>query len=118
VVLKGSTDEAWKTNITELEEEMAVNLQLADTLKGHSNYSVIRDHDGTVTKLDSTYNETTGILSFNTDSYSTYAIAYSDTPSNPNTYDNIYTYVIIAFVALAGLLVGFYFLRTKNKRAS
>lgn len=117
VVLKGSTDEAWKTNITELEEEMAVNLQLADTLKGHSNYSVIRDHDGTVTKLDSTYNETTGILSFNTDSYSTYAIAYSDTPSNPNTYDNIYIYVAIAFVALAGLLVGFYFLRTKNKRA-
>ncbi|OQB06247.1 MAG: hypothetical protein BWY19_00402 [bacterium ADurb.Bin212] len=116
VVLKGSSDEAWKTNITELGQDMSVNLQLADSLKGHSNYSVLRDHDGTVTKLDSSYNETTGILSFDTDSYSTYAIAYSDTPSNPNTYDNIYVYAIAAFVALASLLVGLYYFRTRNKK--
>lgn len=105
VVLKGSLDEAWKTNVTELEEEMSVNLQLADSLKGHSNYSVLRDHDGTVTKLDSSYNETTGILSFDTDSYSTYAIAYSDTPGNPNTYDGIITSLIVAFISLTAVVI-------------
>ena len=114
VVYKGTSDEAWKTNVTQLDNNMSVNLALADNLKGHSNYSILRDHNGTVTKLDTTYDAAAGTLSFATDAYSTYAIAYSDTPSNPNTYDGIRTYLIIGLLSLAGL-AGLIVYRRKNK---
>lgn len=105
VIYKGSTDEAWKTSVSQLDENMSVNLALSDNLKGHSNYTVLRDHEGVITKLDSEYDSATGTLSFATDAYSTYAIAYSDTPSNPNTYDGIISKIAIGAISLLGLLV-------------
>ncbi len=114
VVYKGTSDEAWKTNVTELDNDMSVNLALADSLKGHSNYSILRDHDGTVTKLDTTYNAAAGTLSFSTDAYSSYAITYSDTPSNPNTNDGIVSYLVIGLLSFAGLLISIIYLK-KNK---
>jgi len=104
VIYKGTSDEAWKTNVTQLDNNMSVNLALDDSLKGHSNYSIFRDHNGTVTKLDTTYNAAAGTLSFATDAYSTYAITYSDTPSNPNTYDGIVSKIAIGVISISGLL--------------
>lgn len=104
VVYKGTSDEAWKTNITQLYNNMSVNLTLADSLKGHANYSILRDHGGTVTKIDTKYDATAGTLSFATDAYSTYAITYSDTPSNPNTHDGIISKVAIGIISMLGLL--------------
>ena len=114
VILKGTTDEAWKTNISELDEEMPVNLVLAEDLKGHANYSVFREHDGTISELDATYDTNNGILSFATDKYSTYAIAYSDTPINPDTYDGIKVYLLIGAISAIGAFVAGHFLY-KNK---
>lgn len=42
-------------------------------------YFVIRVHDGKVEKLPATYNEETNTVSFESDSYSTYALGYVDT---------------------------------------
>ena len=108
VIYKGSREDSWKTGVAELEDEMAVNLELSDKLQGHSEYTIFRDHEGVVEELEATYDPGTGVLSFNTDSYSTYAVAYSDIV-NPRTSDDIMVYVITAAISMIGLCgVGLY----------
>lgn len=48
-------------------------------------FYVLRNHNGTVDILDSTYNEETHILTFQTDQFSDYAIAYKDVKNAANT---------------------------------
>jgi LPXTG-motif cell wall-anchored protein len=43
-------------------------------------YQVVRVHEGEVTIIDVVYDETTGMISFETDKFSTYAIVYKDQP--------------------------------------
>lgn len=106
VIYKGTTEDAWKTNITDLSEPMTVNLNLAEDLQGHSSYKVLCEHNGEISELSSTYDQGTGVLTFNTDKYSNYAIAYSDSSatSNPQTYDGIWTQVAIGLASLLGLV--------------
>lgn len=99
VIFKGATEDSWKTEITELSEEMDVTLALEDDMKGHTEYKILRDHEGTVEELEATYDPTNGTLSFKTDAYSTYGIAYRDV-TNPNTFDNILSFFVIAFLSL------------------
>lgn len=114
VIYKGTTDESWKTPITELNEEMTVNIKLADQLQGYSDYTVLRDHNGTITKLASTYDSATGILSFQTDAYSDYAIAHGETTTNPNTYDGIIRYFVIGFFSVVGLIASITYLAKRK----
>lgn len=86
-------------------------------------YKVIRNHNGEVTILDTVVNED-GTISFKTDRFSTYALAYADkeetntnpvvkptTPSTdikaPQTGDNnsVMAYVVVCLVALAAIVV-------------
>ncbi len=97
VIFKGTTDEAWRTSITELEEDSVVTLALSDELKGHAEYKVIREHEGVVEVIETTYDPSAGTLRFNTDAYSVYGIAYND-PVNPNTYDGILTALSVTLV--------------------
>jgi len=72
-------ENAWETPVTELENDMTVSLELDYQTGGNSNYEVIRVHDGVTEKLDASdvsYNNVTHTLTFETDKYSTYAIAY------------------------------------------
>lgn len=107
VIYKGTADEAWTTNITDLDKPMTVNLNLAADLQGHADYMVLRNHNGTVSEIDSTYDANSKALTFATDKYSTYAIAYKDTASasvaNPQTYDGITNQIILGIVCLLGL---------------
>lgn len=48
-----------------------------DTTKTRT-YYVLRNHDGSVTMLDATFDATTNTLTFETDRFSDYAIAYKD----------------------------------------
>ena len=114
VIYKGTTEDSWKTPITELGEEMTVNVKLSDQLQGYTNYTILRDHNGTITKLASTYDPNTGTLSFQTDAYSDYAIAHGEKVTNPNTYDGITKYFIIAPASLIGLCLSVYALRRKR----
>ena len=104
VIYKGTTEDSWKTPVTELGEKMTVNVKLADQLLGYTDYTVLREHNGTITKLASTYDPATGILSFQTDAYSDYAIAHGEAATNPNTYDGVVRYLAIGFVGLVGLI--------------
>lgn len=114
VIYKGTTNESWKTPLTSLDEEMTINIELADELQGYSDYTVLRDHEGTITELDSSFDPETGILSFNTDSYSDYAIAHGEKIANPNTYDGILKYIALAFLSAIGIFTVLLFGRKKK----
>lgn len=72
-------------------------------------YTIFRVHDGKVEELETSYDSNTGKITFVTDKFSTYAIAYTDTkkPSKtPATSDtnNIVMYAVMTGMALiAGL---------------
>lgn len=104
VINKGTQESAWKTPITELDKPMAVNMKLDDSLQGQQDYMVLRDHNGKITKIDSQYDAKTGVLSFQTDAFSDYAIAHTKAVANPNTYDGITKYFAIGLISFAGLI--------------
>ncbi len=104
VIYKGTTADSWKTPVTVLDDEMTVNVELSDELQGYSDYTVLRDHEGTITKLDSTYDPETGMLSFQTDAYSDYAIAHGEAVTNPNTSDSITKHFAVSLVSILGLI--------------
>jgi hypothetical protein len=69
----------------ELNETITVNVSIANDAAlvnvpaGYSRtYKVIRVHEGVATVLDATFDPATGELTFETDCFSTYAIAYED----------------------------------------
>lgn len=99
VIFKGTEDEAWRTNITELNEDTVVTLALSDELKGHAEYKVLREHEGVVEEIETTYDPSLGTLTFDTDAYSNYGIAYND-PTNPNTYDGILAKSAVGLVSI------------------
>lgn len=104
VIYKGTTEEVWRTNITELDESTTVTLTLSEDLKGHAQYMILREHEGTVEEIEGVYDANTGTLTFDTDAYSTYALAYND-PINPATYDNIVWSFVIGIISMSGLFV-------------
>ena len=80
--------------VNELNEEVAFIVAIPeDLMKEGRTFYVIRVHDGKVEKLDTVENEN-GTLTFKTDKFSTYALAYEDaqesttTPTTPNQPNN------------------------------
>lgn len=70
-------------------------------------YFVIRVHDGKTTVIDDVKDNGNGTVTFKSDKFSTYALAYNDvvkTVSSPNTFDGITIYlftILVSFVLLA-----------------
>lgn len=66
-------------NLTALKEPIKLKIAIPENLKADSRkFFVVRLHNGKVEKLDSVMNED-GTLTFSTDKFSTYALAYEDT---------------------------------------
>lgn len=96
--------------LKELGEEISVTVTIPEELQGDYYYKVVRSHknaDDTIetTILDAVKNAD-GTLTFKTDRFSTYAIAYSTTapktPAIPQTGDNSMPLMYLAF-AVAGM---------------
>lgn len=110
IVLKADNEELGKLN--KLKEEITITVAIPEELKAEGRtYKVIRNHNGEVTVLDTVLNED-GTISFKTDRFSTYALAYSNAKPSvvvnaPQTGDNssVMMYVIICLVALAAIVV-------------
>lgn len=124
IVLMAGDEELGTLN--ELKEEITITVAIPNELKAEGRtYKVIRNHNGVVEVLDTVVNED-GTISFKTDKFSTYALAYADneetntntntnqsnkTPSTdtkaPQTGDNssVMVYVAICLVALAAIVV-------------
>lgn len=91
IIYKGTDEEAWEEKITTLSENMTVSFVLSDELKDKDEYTVIRNHEGEIEELESTYDEETDTLTFETDKYSTYAIAYKGTNTTDTTKNDLLT---------------------------
>lgn len=81
VIYKGTEQEAWETEFTQLPEDdyedpAAISLFLADELMGFTNYVVLHDTGEGIEILPTTYDAKTGKLSFETRGFSTFAIAH------------------------------------------
>lgn len=75
VVSMGRENENWTTNITEFAEPIIVNLALDTNAYDGGDYIVVREHDGVKEVLPgTTYNATTGELTFQTNRFSKYTI--------------------------------------------
>ena len=89
IVLKAGNEELGTLN--KLEEKITITVAIPEELKAENRaYKVIRNHEGVVEVLDTVVNED-GTISFKTDRFSTYALAYAEqegTGSNTSTNAN------------------------------
>lgn len=92
VVNKGNESTAWENPLTDLKGSVSVTLSLPENLKNESGtFYVIREHknsDGTTTydRIQASHNKSDGTITFPTNKFSTYALAYdADTPENGGT---------------------------------
>ena len=92
--------------------EITVNLpQNLPTVKdGYvRKYYIVRVHNGETTIIDDVKDNGNGTITFNSDKFSTYALAYNDvvkTTSSPNTFDGISIYIITFIISTALILLG------------
>lgn len=79
----------WTSNITEFTNPINVGLKLdSAALSSGETYSIVRDHNGVLTELNTTYNSATGTITFDTNQFSTYTIVKKiakQTTTQPST---------------------------------
>ena len=111
------------TKITETNGTVKASILIPESLwKAGRTFEIIRVHDGVPTVISGTYDENTHVFTFETDKFSTYALAYNDLANStqstaPRTGDNNHLgvwYLLLA-VSLGGLgYLGY----TKKKRVN
>jgi len=114
------------TKITETNGTVKASILIPESLwKAGRTFEIIRVHDGVPTVISGTYDENTHVFTFETDKFSTYALAYNDsavaasssnsTPSSaPRTGDN--NHLGVWYLLLAVSLGGLGFLAYSKKR--
>ncbi len=104
-------------NIHEPGTTFTITVNIPDELKTSADktrtYQIIRVHDGVAEVLDSVYDESKSTLTFKTDKFSTYAIAYSEAGgteavTSPKTGDNAadMLYLLVLFAGIAVCTIG------------
>lgn len=118
-----------KEAVSQTEEKVKVTITIPENLKNTDasvirSYYIIRVHEGVATVLDGTYDEATGAYTFETDQFSTYAIAYKDVPASanggdegeaPKSGDSAALFMLLALLAVSG---GALLLSLKKKRVA
>lgn len=104
--------------LTELKEEITFEvplpIDLPEVAKGKvRKFFVLRQHENDIEELDATLSEDGKTISFTSDRFSTYALAYVDEELPPQTGDNVTIYAILGLVTLVGF--GFAISRVKKQ---
>ena len=74
------------TKITETNGKIKASILIPESLwKSGRTFEIIRVHDGVATAIAGTYDENTHVFTFETDKFSTYALAYKDPASSSNS---------------------------------
>ena len=102
--------------LTQLNEKITIIMKVPTELLPESEaqgrvYYIVRTHNGTVDLLDTKFDAEVGTITFETDRFSDYAIAYSDIEPSPATGDSFstvlwVTLMAVSAMALAVLLIG------------
>lgn len=100
-------------NINELQKEIEITVAIPENMKvADAKYVVIRNHNGEITVLPVTVNAN-GTITFKTDKFSTYALAYAGKtetvtrPASPATGDSsmVSGYALVCVAALAVIVL-------------
>lgn len=95
--------------VEEAESAVSVTISIPTTLEkvkeGYTRkYVIVRVHNGVTDIIEDVKVNNDGTLTFKTDKFSTYALAYQDVQKvnaeNPNTGDNVVTYILIGLMSL------------------
>lgn len=94
ITLNLKVGKEYEESIKETPMPINIEIDVPEELKLKSvtetrKYTIIRVHGDDIETLDGYYNRETGKLSFNTDKFSTYAIAYKDVPRTLTDWDLI-----------------------------
>ncbi|WP_027432082.1 hypothetical protein [Lachnospira multipara] len=82
----GSND---ATKVTETNGKVQASIVIPESLrKSGRTFEIIRVHDGVATDITGTYDENTHVFTFETDKFSTYALAYKDSASSSDSSNN------------------------------
>lgn len=109
VIVKNAKDNSEIDKISELTEEIELMILLPEDLKNTKEdvtrkYYVIREHEGKVDALEAKLSKDGKYLTFKSDSFSTYALAYEDVEvekvESPQTGDTVITSIIISMISL------------------
>ena len=74
------------TKVTETNGKVKASIVIPESLwKSGRTFEIIRVHDGVATAIAGTYDENTHVFTFETDKFSTYALAYKDPVSSSNS---------------------------------
>lgn len=84
-VFKGNTTDSWDTEVTELDHEATITLQLEDGVDGNDIVIIHEKHDGTYEVIATTYDPINHTITFKTSSFSNYAIATKPSATAPAT---------------------------------
>ena len=97
--------------VSETDNKVKVTLKLPENLPKVKNnyirkYYIVRIHNGKATLIDDVTDNGDGTVSFMSDKFSTYAIAYTDVlnSSNPATSDNLIVYMILLSFSIISLV--------------
>ena len=126
VLVKNAANGNVVGNLTKLTDKIKFTVAIPSDLTKvktgmERNFYVIREHNGVATVLPTKLSKDGKSLTFETDKFSTYALAYSDVASsdvsnvkNPQTYDGIMGYVVVTLVALGGALGAVVYLKRNS----
>ncbi len=131
ILYKGTADNVWSNLLNDLKNSATVTLQLGEEINGNEIVLVHEKHDGTYEIIPTTYDASTNTLTFETSSFSNYAIANklvndakTDKPtigtdtvgksntSIPKTGDSLVKYILPIALGFSSLIV---LLLTKKK---
>lgn len=77
--------DVWSNNLTQLSADANISLKLADGVDGNDVVIVHEKHDGTYELISGIYDAATNTVSFATDGFSNYAIAYRTVAKTPDS---------------------------------
>ena len=105
-------------NLKELNDKMNITIALPSEYqntnkKYNRTYYIIREHDGVYESIPAVVSNDGLYVTFKTDKFSTYAVAYTDT-LNPQTSDDILLYTALSIICLSGLLVAYKYRKNFN----
>lgn len=82
-VFKGSVNASWDTQVDELNNSATITLEMSDNLNGKDIIIIHETHDGDYEVIDVEYDANSNSISFETDSFSNYAVATKGEGTDP-----------------------------------
>ncbi len=119
VIYKGTKDEVWQNELKNLQKNATISLQLQNNINGNEMIVVHEKHDGSYETIPTTYNPYDHSITFETSSFSNYALASKITTTNQNsnnitnhsidtkkkavktgdTMNNVYTWFVVLIIS-------------------